>query len=245
MEYQMVMGVGNGSSVRGTPGLFYPNDKARIDYLWTHRGDNSVDITFAGDVTGQSFADTLGNRMFYLTVDGLDDFKAKAAEMEQLTERLSELETRLEGLTSTSDVDDRLTEVESRLDGLSEQSGLDDRLTEVESRLDGLTEMNGVDDRLADIESRLDDLSDQSGVGERLTEVESRLDEIADTADFDERLNLFAASLDAFAEDQLAYLKTADFDTVSGAMIFYDGLGAEVFTVGGATAEPYTVAGGE
>ena len=57
------------------------------------------------------------------------------------------------------------------------------------------------------------------------------------------RLSLFEESLDAVAEDQLSYLKTADFNTISGALVFFDGAGSEAITLGAATFEPVTVAG--
>ena len=157
MEYNMVMAYADGASVRGTPGLFYPADKARVDYLWQkiHAMDNS-ELSFAGDVEGFTLQDTVsGAHTVFLTVDGLDQIKDDIAKLK-------------------------------------------DDLSACRANLD---EMEGLAERVSDCE----------------------------------------AGIDAVAEEQLSYFKGADFNTVDGSLIFFDGLGAHAFTLGGATWD--TVAG--
>lgn len=169
MEFNMVMAYADGASVRGTPGLFYPADKARVDYLWQkiHSMD-SAELSFAGDVDGYTLEDTVsGAHTVFLTVNGLDDIK------------------------------NAIDELRERLDQLDGDSAGD----------------------IADIRARLD-----------------QLDLDADAlANISERLNDCEASIDAVAEEQLSYFKVADFNTVDGSLIFFDGLGDTAFTLGGAT----------
>ena len=167
MEFNMVMAYADGASVRGTPGLFMPADKARVDYLWRKINalDNSA-LSFDGDVQGHILQDTVGNCTAFLTVDGLDDIK---------------------------------TQIEL-----------------ISSRLD-----------------RLDDTADFiDSINDRLDRIDENSDAIAVLG---ERLNDCAASIDSVAEEQLAYFKIADFSTVDGSLVFFDGIGDTKFTLGGAT----------
>ena len=65
MNFNMIMEYGNGSSVRGTPGLMYPTDKAKLDYLMNWTATHTV------------------------TVDGLSDLRTA---IEALSTRLDALE---------------------------------------------------------------------------------------------------------------------------------------------------------
>ena len=182
MEYNMVMAYADGASVRGTPGLFYPADKARVDYLWQkiHAMDNS-ELSFAGDVEGFTLQDTVsGAHTVFLTVDGLDQIKDDIAKLK-----------------------DDLSACRANLDAVNDNSSGD----------------------IADILQRLD-------------QIDANLDEMEGLA---ERVSDCEAGIDAVAEEQLSYFKGADFNTVDGSLIFFDGLGAHAFTLGGATWD--TVAG--
>lgn len=188
MEYNMIMAYADGASVRGTPGLFYPADKARVDYLWQkiHAMDNS-ELSFAGDVEGFILENTVsGAHTAVLTVDGLNELRSL---VDQINERLDNLES------GAAEID----------------------LDDVKSRID-------------DVKLRLDDFENTFGD--------------FDVNALDARFNNLQADIDAVSDNQLSYFRSADFSTVDGSLIFFDGLGAHAFTLGGATWETYTVAGG-
>ena len=86
-------------------------------------------------------------------------------EFGELRERLSRVETRLDGVGA------RLSRVETRLDGIEV------RLSRVEARLDGVeARLNGVESRLDGVEARLNGVESRlDGVEARLGGVEARL----------------------------------------------------------------------
>lgn len=92
------------------------------------------------------------------------------------------------------------------------------------------TELASCRDALASVtDSSSGDIAD---IKDRLDRIDANLDEMDG---FAERISNCEAGIDSVAEEQLSYFKAADFSTVDGSLIFFDGLGAHAFTLGAAT----------
>ena len=141
LEVNMLMDLGNGTSVVGTPGYLSPVDKARLDELWSDRG-GTVSLSYAGDVEGYTQADGSGNVFAVLTVPELENIRA---ELTAMRTRLEEMES---STIDLSPITDRLNEVEAQLSGLSEGTETEDRLNEAAARLN-------------EVEARLDAQEDE------------------------------------------------------------------------------------
>lgn len=131
LQVNMLMDLGNGTSVVGQPGYLSPADKARLDELWRTRG--GTEVSYAGDVEGYTQADGAGNVLVFLTVPELENIRAELEEVKEKVDALSYYDA-----VDVTPIEERLTAVESELTG-SDTSTVDelkDRLNEMEARLD-------------------------------------------------------------------------------------------------------------
>lgn len=163
MDFNLIQALDSTTTVHGSPGLFYPADKAKLERLW-HKLLDSVE-------TEQDF--------------------------ESVKVRLELMEAALEELINKVDEDT------TRL-----QSGIDDLKDDM---LDSDAKFNAFEDSLTSFD--------------------------AQAVEFANSLTTLNASLNSMADDQQDYVRDIAFDSAVGALHFFNGYGAEVFTIGGATYE--------
>ena len=163
MDFNLIQALDSTTTVSGSPGLFYPKDKAKLERLW-HKLLDSVE-------TEQDF--------------------------ESVKVRLELLEAALDELVG------KLAENTERL-----QSGIDELKDDM---LDSDAKFNAFEDSLTSFD--------------------------AQAVEFANSLNTLDASLNTVVDDQRDYVRDIAFDSAVGALHFFNGYGAEVFTIGGATYE--------
>lgn len=132
------------------------------------------------------------------------------AKLERLWHRVLEM----------SDVLYDLTEAMLRIEALEEATG---DLADIRANIEGLqTEALSLRGDLDESNARFEDFSSDTGL--RFSAFESNFEDVE-------------GRLDTMADNQLDYVRNIAYATDTGVLHFFNGVGADVFTIGGATYE--------
>ena len=212
--------VGKNAVVRGRPGLFFPDDAYRLDQAWSKLAtveDAIFDVSFMGDVEGAIYADASGTKIASLTIP---DYEGIKRELEESKTTLSELQNQL--VNAMSDIE-QLTEE------LQNVNALESELTTITERVNNFdlleSELTAIADQITTIKETADNaLNDVTSLTTEFDNLKTQTDEVA-------------SDVQNLSEEQKNYIRWADYSTLDGSVVFTDGYGADVFTLGDALYE--------
>lgn len=231
---QTVTGGLGGATLSGSVGVITPAELYKIDRLWESASLFGSDVSYTGDVEGSTIIDSSGTKIAYLTIP---DYESLKENLQSTLTKQAELISQIEALSSqVSNLSDQMSELGND-DLQSELNGVRESINDLQAQVSSAN---------AIAQSAAQDISDMSTeFSELKTETRSTAQDISnmqtDLLEIREDALDLSSELENLRDQQKEYLRTGGFSTVDGSLVFYDGYGVDVLTVGGGWYEEETI----